>query len=77
MKPFPVTSFHFVAVWQLSKSVRTVAKALSRPVVQVRVWERRLRREGVNLKMMPRPSLPNRIANDYTAGPSTGLFGNN
>jgi hypothetical protein len=46
MKPFPVTSFHFVAVWQLSKSVRTVAKALARPVGQVRVWERRLRRGG-------------------------------
>jgi hypothetical protein len=72
MKPFPVTSFHFVAVWQLSKRVRTVAKALGRPVGQVLVWERRLRREGVNLKMMP-----NRVAQHYTAGPSTGLFGNN
>jgi hypothetical protein len=76
MKTFPVTSFHFVDVWMLSDSIETVAKALRRPVGQVLVWERRLRREGVNLKMMPIRPLPNRIAKRYTAG-DAGLFGNN
>lgn len=47
-----VTARDFVIAWQTSNNPEEVAAKLGRPVRKVLAWERRCRREGVNLKPM-------------------------
>jgi hypothetical protein len=48
-----VTTYFFVALWELAPNADVVAAAVQRSLPVVLAWARKLKRAGVNLKDMP------------------------